>query len=73
MPEFNQKAYMEQIMKPLSINQIFSASSEIMENAQDLIEEAELLLKNNKYARAFALAHLASEELVKFNVTIQEY
>ncbi len=34
-------------------------------NAQDLIEEAELLLKNNKNARAFALAHLASEELVK--------
>ncbi len=57
-------------MKPLSINQIFSASSEIMENAQDLIEEAELLLKNNKYARAFALAHLASEELVKFNLLI---
>jgi AbiV family abortive infection protein len=41
-----------------------------MENAQELIEEAELLLKHNKHARAFALAHLATEELVKFNLLI---
>jgi AbiV family abortive infection protein len=55
-------------VKPLSINQILSASSKIIENAQELIEEAELLLKNNKNARAFALAHLACEELIKFNL-----
>jgi len=30
----------------------------------------ELLLSNNKNARAFALAHLASEELVKFNLLL---
>ncbi len=53
-------------MKPLSINQIFSALTKIIENAQELVEDAELLLENNRYARAFALAHLASEELVKF-------
>lgn len=54
-------------MKSLSINQILSASTKTIENAQELIEEAELLLKNNRYARAFALAHLASEELIKFH------
>src|SRR5260370_13632775 len=57
-------------MEPLSINQILSACTKIMENAQELIEEAELLLSNNKNARAFALAHLASEELVKFNLLL---
>ena len=57
-------------MKSLSINQIFSASSKIMENAQELFEEAELLLKNKKNARAFALAHLASEELIKFQLLL---
>jgi len=57
-------------VKPLSINQILSASSKIMENAQELIEEAELLLNNNKNARAFALAHLASEEFIKFNLLL---
>ncbi len=57
-------------MKPLSINQTLSALSKMLENAQELIEEAELLLKNNKNARAFALAHLASEELVKFNLLL---
>ena len=57
-------------MKPLIINQILSASSKSMENAQELVEEAELLLKNNKYARAFALAHLACEELIKFQALI---
>lgn len=57
-------------MKPLSINQILSASSKSMENAQELVEEAELLLKNSKHARAFALAHLACEELIKFQALI---
>ena len=57
-------------MKHLSINQILSASSKIIENAQELIEEAELLLKNNKNARAFALAHLACEELIKFHLLL---
>ncbi len=55
----------EQAVKALSIPQIFSASYKILENARELIEEAELLLRNNHYPRAFALAHLASEELIK--------
>lgn len=58
------------MVKPLSINQILTACSKIMENAQELIEEAQLLLEHNKYARAFALAHLATEELIKFNLLI---
>ena len=57
-------------MEPLSIAQILSACSKIMENAQELIEEAELLLQNNRYARAFTLAHLASEELMKFTMLL---
>lgn len=57
-------------MKPLSITQIFAASTKIMENAQELVEEAALLLEHNRNARAFALAHLASEELVKFNLLL---
>jgi len=57
-------------VKHLSINQILSASSKIIENAQELIVEAELLLKNNKNARAFTLAQLACEELIKFNLLL---
>ncbi len=52
-------------MKALSIPQVLSAFSKALENAQELIEDAELLLENNRYPRAFALAHLASEELIK--------
>jgi len=58
----------EQTVEPLSISQIFAASSKIMENAQELIEDAALLLEHHRNARAFALAHLASEELVKFQL-----
>jgi AbiV family abortive infection protein len=36
-----------------------------MENAQELLEDAELLLKNNRHARAFTLARIAREELIK--------
>ena len=54
-----------QAAEALSIPLIFSAMSKTLENAQELIEEAELLLSNNHYPRAYALAHLASEELIK--------
>lgn len=57
-----------QVVGALTIPQIFTASTKILENAQELVEEATLLLEHNRYARAFALAHLASEELVKFQL-----
>jgi AbiV family abortive infection protein len=57
----------EQAVPPLTITQIFATSSKLMENAQELVEEAELLLENGRDARAFALAHLASQELIKFH------
>ena len=55
----------KQTMEPLSIPQIFAGSTKILENAQELIEAAELLLKNMKNAPAFALAHLAKSRPVE--------
>ncbi len=57
-------------MEPLSITQIFTASTKIMENAQELVEEAELLLEHDRNARAYALAHLATEELIKVQLLL---
>jgi len=36
-----------------------------IENARELFDEAEILKQNNKYARAYTLYHLASEEIGK--------
>lgn len=40
----------------------------IFENAQELIEEAEILLANKKSTRAYTLSHIASEELSKLPI-----
>ena len=66
----NKRLHKEKAAEALSIPQIFSATSKILENAQELIEDAELLLRNNRYPRAFALAHLASEELIKYQLLL---
>src|SRR5437588_14783 len=58
----------KQTVEPLSVSQIFAASSKLMENAQELVEDAALLLEHHRYARAFALAHLASQEIIKFQL-----
>lgn len=58
----------KQTVEPLSIAQIFAGSTKLMENAQELVEEAEFLLAQNRNARAFALAHLASQEIIKFQM-----
>jgi AbiV family abortive infection protein len=63
----NKRLHKGKAVNPLSIPQILSATSKILENAQELIEDAELLLENNRYPRAFVLAHLASEELIKYH------
>ena len=39
--------------------------SKILENSRELIEDAEVLLKENRFPRAFSLAHLACEEMAK--------
>lgn len=59
---------LERQVKPMNINQLFVASRKVLENANELVEEADLLLRNNRFARAFTLAHLACEELVKLQI-----
>ena len=61
----NKRLHKGKAVNSPSIPQILSAISKTLENAQELIEDAELLLENNRYPRAFALAHLACEELIK--------
>ncbi|MFX3673303.1 MAG: AbiV family abortive infection protein [Paenisporosarcina sp.] len=48
-----------------SFNEIQSAYSKIFFNASELLEEADILFKNQRYARAYLLAHIASEELAR--------
>lgn len=52
-------------MKPMTVEQLFAAVAKARENAKELVEEAEILLERQRYARAFTLAQLASEELTK--------
>ena len=59
------RSHRRQAREPLSIPLIFSAMTKTLENAQELIEDADLLLSHNRYPRAYALAHLAREELIK--------
>lgn len=59
-------------MKPLTFNQLERAYIKIHENASELIEEARILLDNEKYARAYFLAQIASEEIGKLPIIFQE-
>jgi AbiV family abortive infection protein len=52
-------------MNPLSLPQVEILRALVLENAAELLAEAELLFGHQKYARACALAHLSSEELAK--------
>lgn len=58
-------------MKPLSIDQIEEARSKILLNATELIEEAELLLRNGRFTRAYSLAHLACEEMARIPMLVR--
>lgn len=49
----------------LSLRQIDEAIDALLENAEQLVQEAELLLDAQHFARAHLLAHLAREELSK--------
>lgn len=50
---------------PMTIEQIEEARKKVLENAMDLFADALLLLENQRYARAYALAHLAWEEAAR--------
>lgn len=58
-------------MKSLSVGQIESARVKLLDNARELVEEAELLLANGAFARAYALSHLACEEMAKIPMLIR--
>jgi len=55
----------------LSVSQIEEARSKILQNATELVEEAELLLVNGRHARAYSLAHLACEEMAKIPMLLR--
>ncbi len=58
-------------MKILTPENIEVGRRKILSNASQLIEEAELLLKAEHNARAYTLAHLASEELAKIPMLVR--
>lgn len=45
----------------MTFSEIIEARKKILANAEQLIEEAELLFKNKKFPRTFSLSHLACE------------
>ena len=52
-------------MKPLTLAQLNAVQDAVLQNARDLVADAELLESNARLARAFSVAILASEELAK--------
>ena len=52
-------------MNVLSVQEIEALRVLVLENARDLLGESELLFQHKKFARAYSLAHLSSEELAK--------
>lgn len=49
----------------MSVRRLRVAREHVLTNAEDLVADAQLLLKNKRYARAFSLSVLAIEELAK--------
>jgi AbiV family abortive infection protein len=52
-------------MKQYSLNELGMAYIKILNNSRDLLEEAQLLFENMKYARSYLLSQIAGEELSK--------
>ncbi len=50
----------------LEINELNLGRKKAIENAEELLEEAEILFVNNKYHRALYLSYIASEEIGKY-------
>jgi AbiV family abortive infection protein len=59
------------LTQSLTVEQIELGRAEILNNARALIEEAEILLHHERWARAYALSHLASEELAKLPMLVR--
>lgn len=55
----------------LNKNEYFEAIEKSLSNAEELIEEAEILVKHNKNARAYTLFQLSIEEVGKASLTFQ--
>jgi AbiV family abortive infection protein len=52
-------------------NEYFEAIEKSLSNAEELIEEAEILIKHDKYARAYTFFQLSIEEVGKANLAFQ--
>jgi AbiV family abortive infection protein len=52
-------------VRELSVEELLDGCRESLANASELLDEAELLLENEHYARAYFLAHIACEEMAK--------
>lgn len=58
-------------MESLSLEQIEVGRAKILANAGELLKEARLLLEHGHQARAYALAHLACEEMAKLPMLVR--
>jgi AbiV family abortive infection protein len=59
-------------MTALSFGKLEDAYIFVYENAKELLEESRLLFENKKFARCYALAQIAIEELAKLPIIYQE-
>ncbi|MCH4568230.1 AbiV family abortive infection protein [Bacillus sp. ES1-5] len=59
-------------MTALSFGKLEEAYIFVYENAKELLEESRLLFENKRYARVYALAQIAHEELAKLPIIYQE-
>lgn len=59
-------------MTALSFGRLEEAYILVYENAKELIEESYLLFNNKRFARSYALAQIAHEELAKLPIIYQE-
>lgn len=53
---------------PLKITDVVQGMIACRSNARELLEEVDILLTYNRFARAYALLHTACEELAKFSI-----
>jgi len=53
-------------MKHLTLEQLKVVADKTLENAKELIEEAEILLDNKRYSRVLFLSQIAGEEIGKY-------
>jgi AbiV family abortive infection protein len=52
-------------MKAMTVDELLEGCRAALQNARDLLDEAEVLHEHGHYARAYFLAHIACEEMAK--------